>query len=225
MDCPENFKVRLATHQFKKEAKFWWGTVKPRAGEPALTWEQLKALMDAQYYPRDMKRAKEQEFLRLKQGQMSVVEYAPKFKELSRFTPNQVTTEEMKMDHFEQGLKEPIKRMIAGHVFTSFQEMYQWAVKKARVIEQTKAESRQLDQAKRKFGPGGSNNPWNKRFRDFNIARHQGKGKQVATGKIVGPCDQCGRVHSGPCRYGTGECYRCGTTDHKIADCPKKAWR
>jgi len=30
--------------------------------------------MDAQYYPRDMKRAKEQEFLRLKQGQMSVTE-------------------------------------------------------------------------------------------------------------------------------------------------------
>ena len=76
--------------------------------------------MDAQYYPRDMKRATEQEFLRLKQGQMSVMEYATKFNELSRFAPNQVTAEEMKMDHFEQGLKGPIKRMIARHVFTSF---------------------------------------------------------------------------------------------------------
>ena len=58
-------------------------------------------MMDAQYYPRDVKRTKEQEFLRLKQGQMSVVEYAAKFNELSRFAPNQVATEEMKMDHFE----------------------------------------------------------------------------------------------------------------------------
>ena len=58
MDCLEGFKVDLATHQFGKEAKFWWGTVKSRAGEPALTWEQLKTLMDAQYYPRDMKRAR-----------------------------------------------------------------------------------------------------------------------------------------------------------------------
>ena len=32
-----------------------------------------------------MKRAKEQEFLRLKQGKMSVIEYATKFNELSRF--------------------------------------------------------------------------------------------------------------------------------------------
>jgi len=39
MDCPEGFKVRLVTHQFEKEVEFWWGTVKPRAGEPVLTWE------------------------------------------------------------------------------------------------------------------------------------------------------------------------------------------
>ena len=73
MDCPKGFKVRLATHQFEKEDEFLWGTVKPQAGEPALTWEQLRIIMDAQYCPQDMKRAKEQEFLRLKQGQMSVM--------------------------------------------------------------------------------------------------------------------------------------------------------
>ena len=76
MECPERFKVRLATYQFKKEAKFWWGMVKPKAGEPVLTWDQLKALMDAQYYPQDVRRAEEQESLCLKQGEMSVIEYA-----------------------------------------------------------------------------------------------------------------------------------------------------
>jgi len=70
--------------------------------------------MDAQYCPWDMERAKEQEFLHLKQGQMSVIEYAAKFNELSDFAPSQVPTKEMKMDHFEQGLRGPIKRMIAG---------------------------------------------------------------------------------------------------------------
>jgi len=69
-----------------------------------------------------------------------VTECAAKFNELSRFAPNQVATEEMKMDHFEQGLKGLIKRMIAGYVFTSFQEMYQRVVKIARVIEETEAE-------------------------------------------------------------------------------------
>jgi len=66
MDCPEGFKVRLATHQFEKEVEFWWETIKPRTGEPALTWELLKTMMDAQYCPRVVKSAKEQEFLRLK---------------------------------------------------------------------------------------------------------------------------------------------------------------
>jgi len=56
-----------------------------------------------------MKRAKEQEFLCLKQGQMSVIEYVVKFNVLSRFAPNQVATEQMRMHQFEQGLKEPIK--------------------------------------------------------------------------------------------------------------------
>jgi len=51
MECPERFKVHLAAYQFEKEAEFWWGIVKPRVGETLLTWNQLKALMDAQYYP------------------------------------------------------------------------------------------------------------------------------------------------------------------------------
>jgi len=51
---------------------------------------------------------------------MSVMKYAAKFNELSRFAPDQFATEEKKMDHFEQGLTGPIKRTITGHVFTSF---------------------------------------------------------------------------------------------------------
>ena len=50
-ECPERFKVHLAAYQLEKEVEFWWGTVKPRVGEPVLTWNQLKALMDTQYYP------------------------------------------------------------------------------------------------------------------------------------------------------------------------------
>jgi len=28
IECPERFNVHLATYQFEREAKFWWGTVK-----------------------------------------------------------------------------------------------------------------------------------------------------------------------------------------------------
>ena len=63
------------------------------------------------------------------------MEYAAKFNELRHFAPHQVATEEMKMDHFEQGLKGSIKSMTAGHSLDHFQEMYQRAVKIARVLE------------------------------------------------------------------------------------------
>ena len=80
------------------------------------------------------------------------------------------------MDHFEQGLRGPTKRMIAGHVFTSFQEMYQRTVKIARVIEETEAKGRRMGLAKRKFGQEGSSTQRSSKFRNFN---NQGKGKQV----------------------------------------------
>jgi len=80
MECPKRFNVHLATYQFEKETEFWWGTVKPRTRESVLTWNQLKALMDTQYYSHDVRRTTEWEFLCLKQGEMSVIEYAVKFK-------------------------------------------------------------------------------------------------------------------------------------------------
>jgi len=53
-----------------------------------MTWERLIELLDNQYYPRDVQRIKEREFLCLKQGHLNVMEYAVKFNELSRFAPH-----------------------------------------------------------------------------------------------------------------------------------------
>jgi len=90
------------------------GTVKPREVENPITWYRLKEMMDNQYYPRDARRMKEREFLSLKQGGLSMMEYAIKFNELIRFAPHQVDTEERRMDHFEQGLRGDIRSMIVG---------------------------------------------------------------------------------------------------------------
>ena len=55
---------------------------------------------------------------------MSVIGYAATFNELSQFAPNQVATEEMRMNHFEQGLRGEVKQIIAGYTYDNFQEMY-----------------------------------------------------------------------------------------------------
>jgi len=115
--------------------------------------------------------------LSLKQGNMSVMEYAIKFNELSRFAPHRVATEEMKLDHFEQGLKGSIKLMITGHSFEKFKEMYQQAIKIARVVEETERENKVSNLGKRKIeyenrGPRGENP------KRFNTGGPQDKGKQ-----------------------------------------------
>ena len=88
MECPDRFKVALATYKFEGKAEYWWETVKPRREEAPMAWERLRELMDAKYYPKDAKTAKEQEFISLKQGNMSLIQYMAELNELSRFTLN-----------------------------------------------------------------------------------------------------------------------------------------
>ena len=96
MECPNRYKVALTTYQFEGEAEYWWETVKPRGEENSMTWERLIELLDSKYYPRDVQRMKEREFLNLKQGSMTMMEYAARFNELSRFASHQVSIEERK---------------------------------------------------------------------------------------------------------------------------------
>jgi len=111
---------------------------------------------------------KEREFLSLKQGSLGVMEYATKFNELSCFAPHQVEIEERRMDHFEQGLRGDIRSMIAGQTFENFHEMYQRAMKIARVLEESKMEKQALEAGKRKMGPPRREFPSNKKFRYDN---------------------------------------------------------
>ena len=58
--------------------------------------------------------AKAQEFLELKQGRMTVMEYVAKFTELARFADDYVATDMAKVRKFENGLKLPIWGKIVG---------------------------------------------------------------------------------------------------------------
>ena len=60
------------------------------------------------------------------------------------------------MHHFERGLKSKGKQIAVGHVYSNFQEMYQRAVKVARIMSQTKIENLEKGLPKRKFVLGGS---------------------------------------------------------------------
>ncbi|XP_004488635.1 uncharacterized protein [Cicer arietinum] len=72
-----------------EEAEHWWDNVCQRLdnAEIAITCAVYKNMFLVKYFPEDIRNRKEMEFIKLEQGNMSVVEYVAKFEELSRYYP------------------------------------------------------------------------------------------------------------------------------------------
>ena len=73
------------------------------------------------YIPDTARHAKAQEFLKLKQGEMIVMDYVARFTELARFADDYVATDMAKVRRFENGLKLSIQARIVG---LRLQDMY-----------------------------------------------------------------------------------------------------
>ena len=55
-----------------------------------------------------------------------------------------------------------------------------------------------------------------------NVAPSSSKG--MASGKVESlGCPHCHKWHSGVCRILTGGCFRCGSTEHFLANCPRES--
>src|SRR4051812_19914828 len=87
MDCTPDQKVRYGTHMLAVEASDWWLETRQRletTGEE-VTWVVFCREFLRKYFPEDVRGKKEIELLELRQGSMSVIDYAAKFSELAKF--------------------------------------------------------------------------------------------------------------------------------------------
>ena len=66
------------------------------------------------YFPDTARHVKAQEFLELKQGVMTVMDYVARFTELARFADDYVATDMAKVRRFENELKLSIRARIVG---------------------------------------------------------------------------------------------------------------
>ena len=64
------------------------------------------------YFPDNARHAKDQEFLKLKQGTMTVMDYVARFTELARFVDDYMATNMDKVRRLENGLKLSIRGRI-----------------------------------------------------------------------------------------------------------------
>ena len=107
-------RIRLAAFQLEDEAQVWWKWVRTSRDLEAMTWAEFQELLMGKYFPDTARHAKAQEFLELKQGTMTVMDYVARFTELARFADDYVATDMAKVRRFENGLKLSIWGRIAG---------------------------------------------------------------------------------------------------------------
>ncbi|XP_058733101.1 uncharacterized protein LOC131604693 [Vicia villosa] len=106
IQCTEEEKVIFATQNMKGPALQWWNTASTNftTQEIPKDWHHFKVAFLEKYFPNSVRTQKEREFQNFKQGNMSVLEYAEKFKDLAYYSRQVVYApdELWKIDHLKR---------------------------------------------------------------------------------------------------------------------------
>ena len=129
-----------------------------RAGQ-VITWAMFKEGFRAAHIPSGMMTIKKREFRALRQGSGSVKEYLQKFNLLSRYAPQDVSTEAAKVERFMEGLQQSLQYQLVVCECWTFSDL----VNKALMLEDKR---RAMDDTRKRklMGSGGLSNqnqrPW-----------------------------------------------------------------
>ena len=149
-------KIRLAAFQLEGEARVWWRWVRTSRDLEVMTWAGFQELFMGKYFPETARHAKAQEFLELKQGAMTVMDYVARFTELARFADDYVATDMAKVRRFENGLKLSIRARIVGLRLQDMDSMVGTALTIEREIEDARSTRDASVSSKRKDSQSSS---------------------------------------------------------------------
>jgi hypothetical protein len=130
--CTETQKPLFAAQQLRGPASTWWGNFV--AIQPAghhVTWDEFKLVFREHYIPEGVLHMKQEEFMQLKQGGDTVMQYLNKFNHLSQYAIDQVNTDLKKRNCFMRGLNDWLQRKMA----TCLDLTYSRAVSTALAVE------------------------------------------------------------------------------------------
>ena len=152
-------RVAYAAHCLGGTAKAWWDGFKAMHVEQDITWDTFKTEFRKAHIPSGIMAIKKREFRALKQGSSTVKEYMQKFSVLSRYAPEDVSTDAAKRERFMEGLNQTLQYSLVVCDCPTFPDL----VNKALMLEDKR---RALDDTRKRkmISKGSSSNqkprPW-----------------------------------------------------------------
>jgi hypothetical protein len=225
--CTETKKSLFAAQQLRVPASTWWANfvaVQPTGHQ--VTWYELKLAFREHYVPEGVLHMKQEEFIRLKQGGDTLMQYLNKFNHLSQYAIDQVNTDLNKKNCFMRGLNDRLQWKMATCLDLTY----------SRDISMTLAvEAKNTGQEKSKgFGGDRSNQGPEKRTR---LVIHPFNQNRSSPRPPSYPFKQSVFIHPTTAPTSTNQpsapgarfpalpssstsCFNCGKSSHFIKDCP-----
>ena len=142
-NIPASDHVKVVKIQLKGIARSWWLAEEGKQ-QGQLTWKQFSDGFYERFFPQTAKQEMGEKFLRLKQWDKTVDQYAAEFQRLSRFAPNMVREEIDRASRLQQGLRIIVKKHLASHQLDTYDQV----LTASRRVERVENEENQNGQQK-----------------------------------------------------------------------------
>ncbi|XP_061374060.1 uncharacterized protein LOC133316345, partial [Gastrolobium bilobum] len=211
MRCPDAMKLIYSVYMLEEEAEDWWtNTVQPLEAEGReITWRLFETLFLDNYFPREAREQKQNEFNDLKQGSMSIDQYFVKFNELVKYANygRALPTLTEMTSKFQWGLNEKMSRKMSNCDIREFSRFVNQCRKVEEVYKGSQIKKPSEAQTPSANRATGSSYWKNKKMKGkkLNVNSPLDLFKKPGTPKTFvdkGPppkCKGCGKEHRGPC--------------------------
>lgn len=232
LDIPDQYRVRLATYMFEKEANNWWeACVQTDPSVKNLSWDNFKQFFFKQYFTAADRDAYVREYATIQQGEEeTIADYMARFLKFSRYAGNTAGTQKQQADKFKWTLISKYRDRLLNLPHNTVTEVAD-AAKNIDRSQQQKLVSR-VDNKKRgsesfrsnpRFVKTKTSNDTHKKLSQFvpRLPVLSSSGSQSVSSPAYF-CDRCNLRHRpGPCLKMTGSCFNCREQGHMAKDCPK----